>query len=241
MSFNLSIVKSMRSEIDIKEKEEALKPTSVPKTIHTFYGDLLSCMRVQHVTNYLDADYADALFDRLKRIKYNSDEESMIMIMGRKMKIPRKQVAYGDPSANYHFSGTNVQARDWNLKDNSLESRVGRELRELSQRVGDSTCCKYNYTLVNNYLDQTKGIGYHADDEKELGKFPIIAGISLGQNRKIYFQSQINGEIVKVPLPHNSLFVMYYPTNKFWKHSIPKQTKRLGQRISLTFRSVGSQ
>ena len=99
-------------------------------------------------------------------------------------------------------------------------------------------CATFNYALINNYIDQTNCIGYHSDDEKELGKYPVIAGLSLGQEREIYFKSNITDEVKKISLPHNSFFVMFYPTNKFWKHSIPKTTRRLGQRISLTFRSV---
>ena len=178
------------------------------------------------------------LFDRLKNIRYNTDEESMIRIMGKRIKIPRKQVAYGIPGTKYHFSGVSVMARDWTLDDGTPESLVGNELQNVAKIVGNSTGVLFNYTLVNNYLDQTNSIGYHSDDEKELGKFPVIAGVSLGQEREIYFRSKITGKVIKIPLPHNSLVIMHYPTNAFWEHSIPKSTRRLGQRISLTFRSV---
>jgi alkylated DNA repair dioxygenase AlkB len=197
-----------------------------------FYGTLKNKLFVQVIYNYLPIDYADKLFEDLQSIQYNTDEQSMIKIMGRELKIPRKQTSYGDPKANYHFSGTSVKANDWDA------SKVGRKIKYIAQKVGKTTCENFNYTLVNNYLDQTNCIGYHSDDEKELGEYPVVAGISLGQEREMYFKSNVTCEVVKVSLPHNSFYVMYYPTNKFWKHSIPRTTKYMGQRISLTFRCV---
>jgi alkylated DNA repair dioxygenase AlkB len=155
-------------------------------------------------------------------------------------KIPRKQIAFGDPNTKYHFSGTNVPTYNWTLEDMSINSTVAREMQKIAHIVGNDACCKFNYALVNNYIDQTNSIGYHSDDEKELGKYPVIAGISLGQEREIYFKSNATGEVIKISLPHNTLYIMHYPTNNYWKHSIPKSTKQLGQRISLTFRSVSN-
>jgi alkylated DNA repair dioxygenase AlkB len=197
-----------------------------------FYGTLKNKLFVQVIYNYFPIDYADKLFEDLQSIQYNTDKQSMIKIMGRELKIPRKQTSYGDPKANYHFSGTSVKANDWDT------SKVGRKIKYIAHKVGKTTCENFNYTLVNNYLDQTNCIGYHSDDEKELGEYPVVAGISLGQEREMYFKSNVTGEVVKVSLPHNSFYVMYYPTNKFWKHSIPRTTKYMGQRISLTFRCV---
>lgn len=219
--------------------DEHVKDVLIPRKMHIFYGDLKSRMNIHLIKNYLDPDLADSLFEGLRRIRYNSDEESMVRVMGVRHKIPRKQTAFGEPDTNYHFAGITVAARDWSNEDNTLDANVGRELRCIASRTGRMLGTKFNYALINNYLDNTNGIGYHSDDEKELGKYPIIAGISLGQERLIYFKSKVTGDVIKIPLPHNSLVIMHYPTNKFWAHSIPKTAKKLGQRISLTFRSVG--
>jgi len=61
----------------------------------------------------------------------------------------------------------------------------------------------------------------------------------LGCARYIYFKSNSTGEVVQILLPHNSMYIMFAPTNNNWKHSIPKSTKPLGQRISITFRGIG--
>ena len=239
LSFDLDILNKFVN--DANEPDENannnIKPVSQSK--FKFYGSLENKMNVMFTVDYLDDVYARKLFSELKRIQYNTDEQSMIKIYGKSIKIPRKQIAFGDPDANYHFSGTSVGAYDWNKTDNSTNSKMGQKLKELTKMVSEIACFDFNYILVNNYLDQTNSIGYHSDDEKELGQYPVIAGISLGQERKIYFKSNITGEVIKISLPHNSLYVMYYPTNKYWKHAIPKSEKTLGQRISLTFRNIG--
>lgn len=203
------------------------------------FGTLKMRMNVLLITNYLKSEVADKLFEGLKKVTYNTDEESMIKIMGKKLKIPRKQIAFGNPDTNYHFSGTNVKAYDWNQTDLSVNSKVARELKEIAKMAGETACVSFNYALVNNYLDQTKCIGYHSDDEKELGQYAVIAGISLGEERSIYFKSKLTDEVIKISLPHGSMYIMFFPTNKYWKHSIPRTTKHLGQRISITFRGIG--
>jgi alkylated DNA repair dioxygenase AlkB len=243
-SLNLNLITNILNKLDHNndidddnciKKENA---SNIPKQIHSFYGSLKMQLNIHLIINYFDPDYADKLFEGLKRVTYNSDEASMIKIMGKHIKIPRKQVAFGDLNTNYHFSGTGVMAYDWNNEDSSTNSKVARELKLISKRVGKTACSTFNYALVNNYLNQTNSIGYHSDQEKELGRYPIIAGISLGQEREMYFKSNLTGEVIKISLPHGSMYIMYYPTNKYWKHSIPKSARRLGQRISLTFRSV---
>ena len=80
-------------------------------------------MHIHFIRNYLDLDFADRLFEGLKGVKYNSDEESVVKIMGKSMMIPRKQVAFGEPGTDYHFSGTSVRAYDWNSEDSSFKSQ----------------------------------------------------------------------------------------------------------------------
>jgi len=224
------------------------KKQSLKLRIYKFYGDLKSMLNVHLIKNYLDADYADELFDDLKRITYNTDEESMIQIYGKKIRIPREQTAYGEPNVMYHFSGISVKARDWtqnpdlDLNDESeFDEKVKFKLRNVSRIAGRSACSTFNYALINNYINQSNNIGYHSDDEKELGRFPVVAGVSLGQEREILFKSKLTKEVIRISLPHNSLVIMHYPTNRYWMHSIPKRAQHMGQRISITFRGVGHQ
>lgn len=222
---------------DVIEEEKEQIPRSLGLCTK-FYGTIKQKLCVILITNFLDHKYANELFERLRNIRYNTDEDSMVRIRGFMIKVPRKQVAYGDPEANYHFSGTSVRARDWYSDGNDLNARVGRELMALAKNVSGMTGREFNYVLVNNYENQNNSIGYHSDDERELGKAPMIAGVTLGQERLMCFKSNLTGEVAKISVPHNSLYLMIYPTNRYWQHSIPKSSKPLGQRISLTYRQI---
>ena len=86
-------------------------------------------------------------------------------------------------------------------------------------------------------------MGYHADDEKELGAQPIIASLSLGARRKFVFKHktirQENKPVkVELYLESGQLIVMHGDTQDFWRHTITKTKTVKSGRISLTFRKV---
>lgn len=134
----------------------------------------------------------------LNRVTYNSDELSKIRIGGVDRYIPRKQIAFGDPNASYGFSGARVMAYNWDVNDGSINGRVGKQLKKIRSMIESYTNKKYNYVLVNKYRDGNDYVGYHSDDEKELGEFPTIVGLSFGQERYIYFKSNITKRVIKI-------------------------------------------
>jgi alkylated DNA repair dioxygenase AlkB len=82
-------------------------------------------------------------------------------------------------------------------------------------------------------------MGWHADDEKELGQNPTIASLSFGATRTFQMQHRFQKLIPKqgIALNDASLLIMQDETQHFWKHQIPKQ-KNKGPRINLTFRKI---
>ena len=158
------------------------------------------------------------------------DKNSKIKIFGKEHLIPREQTAYGDPGTTYSFSGTTVNARPW------LPI-----ILKIKNDVEIQTTRKFNFCLINYYQDGSKYIGYHKDDEQDLGSNPWIASITFGCERNFYFKSDNKDvEVVKTTLPHGSLCVMIHPTNLYWKHSVPKvSTKKCNKpRLNLTFRYI---
>ncbi len=81
-------------------------------------------------------------------------------------------------------------------------------------------------------------MGWHADDEPELGREPTIASLSLGATRTFELEHRADRERVAVPLEHGSLLVMAGETQHRWRHRVPKQRRIQGGRINLTFRTV---
>jgi alkylated DNA repair dioxygenase AlkB len=179
--------------------------------------------------NFYNKQIADEIYVRLKKeIIY--DKNSVIRIFGKNIPIPRKQTAFGDPGTTYTFSGMTVKAKPWTSILNKIKSQV-----EIA------TGKKYNFCLVNYYENGNNYIGYHKDDEKDLGKNPSIASLSFGQERKFYFKSDNKSlPVVKTKLSHGSLCYMMHPTNIYWKHSVPKESVKICSkpRINLTFRWI---
>jgi len=90
--------------------------------------------------------------------------------------------------------------------------------------------------LANLYRDGRDSIGFHSDDEPELGLDPVIASVSFGGEREIIFRHKWgeHGE-VRVPLRDHELLIMAGKTQKNWKHGIQKASSA-EPRINLTFR-----
>ena len=155
--------------------------------------------------------------------------EVEISIWGKRVVQPRLIAWYGDPGASYKYSGTRFQPLAWTSTLSKIRDRLQSELG-----------VAFNSVLLNLYRNQSDSMGWHSDDEKELGLKPTIASISLGTTRDFLFKHKVRKDLkqVKLPLTSGSLLVMSGDTQQFWVHSIMKQTARLGERINLTFRLI---
>lgn len=191
-------------------------------------------LNLNYYTNFYSNKDATYLYDTFEKlIEYRSDEESSIVIHGKTIKIPRKQIAYGDKGLSYSFTGNKVPVKSWNDTD-----KVSKLLLKIRNKIRKHTKVEYNFILINRYKDGNDYIGYHFDSENDLVNKSSIAGISLGAERKLCFKDQISGKVVKVKLEYGSLVTIDYPTNRYWKHGIPKRKKCIYPRISLTFRQM---
>ena len=83
-------------------------------------------------------------------------------------------------------------------------------------------------------------MGWHADDEAELGPAPCIASVSLGANRRFRFRPKPHhdAESYGLDLPDGSVLIMRGETQANWQHAIPKTARPVGPRINLTFRRI---
>jgi alkylated DNA repair dioxygenase AlkB len=83
-------------------------------------------------------------------------------------------------------------------------------------------------------------MGWHSDDEPELGQKPLIASVSLGAERRFLVRPKGGGVSERVILGHGSLLLMTGDSQANWQHSIPKTKRNVGLRINLTFRQIQS-
>ena len=113
---------------------------------------------------------------------------------------------------------------------------VGELLREVVKR----TEIAFNSILVNLYHDGTQSMGWHADDEAELGPDPTIASLSVGAERELRFCHRHNkGQRLAISLEHGSLLMMYPPLQQYWLHELPKRRSITEPRINFSFRVLG--
>ena len=156
-------------------------------------------------------------------------EQRAIRIFGQEIPQPRLTAWYGDPAARYTYSGLRWEPRPW------LPA-----LHALRQRLEAATGTRFNSVLLNLYRDGRDSMGWHADDEPELGPAPAIASLSLGAARR--FRLRPRAGLTHAPfgldLAAGSLLLMRGPTQQHWQHALPKTARPVGPRLNLTFRWV---
>ncbi|KAA1192001.1 alpha-ketoglutarate-dependent dioxygenase AlkB [Pseudohalioglobus sediminis] len=155
--------------------------------------------------------------------------QETITLFGKTHLQPRLLAWYGDPDAVYRYSGKTHQPLPWT-----------ETLTALRQRMEALAGARFNSVLLNYYRDQRDSMGLHADDEPELGPQPVIASISLGEERKLYFRHKRQREMqgLDVPLPDGSVLLMRGDTQANWKHGVRKLWRHCEPRVNLTFRRV---
>lgn len=177
---------------------------------------------------WLSHDEADALLRRcMADIPW---EVHRIRMFGREVDSPRLSCWIGDADATYVYSGTRFEPRPWTPALGALRPRL------------EALCgARFNSVLANLYRDGNDAMGWHSDDEPELGRQPVIASVSLGAERmfrlRLRAATQARRESVGVPLPHGSVLRMAGDTQKLYQHALPKAAGA-GARVNLTFRWI---
>lgn len=157
-------------------------------------------------------------------------QSDIVTLFGKTHITHRKIVWMGQ--ADYRYSGHTRQGVAWTNEVFHVKQLVEQTL--LSQGI----TAHFNACLLNFYPTGADGMGYHADDEKELGYEPIIASVSLGAERKFVFKHRVTKDKVAMTLQDGQLIVMRGQTQRHWLHSLPKTKKVSDGRINLTFRTL---
>ncbi|EKE72369.1 alpha-ketoglutarate-dependent dioxygenase AlkB family protein [Gallaecimonas xiamenensis] len=171
----------------------------------------------------LDQAEAECLYGQLKeQLNWTQPE---LTVFGKSHPIPRMQAWVGDPEAHYTYSSRPFAPAPWHPL-----------LQGLAQQLSAFFKQPFNSVLANYYRDGKDHMGWHSDDEPELG--PVIAMISLGAQRDLAFRPRGPGASFKVALPSGSLLLMGPGLQQGWQHGLPNRARVTGGRISLTFRQV---
>lgn len=166
---------------------------------------------------------ADHYFDQLlKTLPWHQEH---ITMFGKSVLQPRLQAWHGD--AAYTYSGLTMQPHPWTP-----------ELTQLKVRCETIADVAFNSVLANLYRHGQDSMGWHQDNEPELGRNPVIASLNLGETRRFLLRNLHCKTEIEYELSHGSLLVMAGELQHHWKHCVPKTAKTKGERINLTFRQI---
>ena len=181
----------------------------------------------KYLPNFLPSIEAGKLCALLyEELEWRQDE---IVLFGRHVMQPRLIAWYGDPEARYSYSGLQLKPLPWHPL-----------LTELKLRIGASTGAVFNSVLANAYRHGSDSMGWHRDDEKELGPRPVIASLSLGQERRFLVREK-DQKSQGLLLGNGSLLIMKGQCQQKYQHALPKTRRKTGIRINLTYRMIRDQ
>jgi alkylated DNA repair dioxygenase AlkB len=200
------------------------------------------------IENFYTPSVSDAFFAQLSaELAWN---QGIITIFGKKIGEPRLTAWYGDVGKNYTYSGKLQEPLMWHnaliLIKNKVEKTIAEQLNnsfnsELNSQLKSelNTEFKFNSVLCNYYRNGQDSMGFHSDNEKELGLNPIIASVNFGESRRFIFRRRDDKTIKhELILTHGSLLVMSGAMQHHWVHAVPKEPKKTKPRINLTFRHI---
>jgi len=154
-------------------------------------------------------------------------QQGIIILFGKIHDIPRLESFHSEHGKSYGYSGKRLYTHPFDQR-----------IKEIKIRIEKATGYSFNSVLINYYRNGTDSNGWHADNEPELGKNPIIASLSLGAQRRFDLKHNLGTEKISLELTNGSLVIMGGALQHHWKHQIPKQLKITEGRINLTFRFI---
>ena len=175
--------------------------------------------------NFLELKEASTFFDKLS---IETDWiQPQIRMFGKWVDQPRLIAWQSSEGLSYSYSGITLTASPYS----DLVDAIARKIEV-------KTGLTFNSVLINYYRDGKDSMGWHADNEPELGANPMIASLSLGSARDFVLKHNQRSDLKKVfSLNSGSLLLMGKGIQKNWKHALPKRA-HAGPRINLTFRRI---
>ena len=151
-----------------------------------------------------------------------------IKLGAKSIPSPRLAAWFGDEQAFYTYSGVRNVPAPWTPA-----------LQKVRIQLEKVTGSRFNSVLLNYYRSGQDSMGWHRDNERELGSEPLIASVSLGETRRFRMQHVKDKNLRwKIELCHGSALIMMGQTQNLWRHSLPKSKTRNNPRVNLTFRRI---
>ena len=182
---------------------------------------------ITYFSDFFNIGTANFYFQHLKeKVPWQQDD---IKVFGKVHPQPRLTALYSNNGKPYSYANITMQPRNFT-----------EVLLKIKRQIENHTDVVFTTCLLNRYRDGKDSNGWHADNEKELGRNPVIASVTLGQERYFHLKHRTDKNLKqKLLLEHGSLLLMQGATQHHWLHQVPKTAKTVGERINLTFRVIG--
>ncbi|MFC0185587.1 Alkylated DNA repair dioxygenase AlkB [Pseudarcicella hirudinis] len=155
-------------------------------------------------------------------------KQEPIKIFGKEVMQPRLTAWYGDEGKIYTYSGITMIPHEWTPA-----------LLEIRQKAEEISKVRFTSALLNLYRDGKDSMGWHRDNEKELGLNPVIGSVTFGASRCFQLRNYQDKKLIRsIDLSHGSFLLMQGETQHFWEHQLPKVKNTVDVRINITFRVI---
>lgn len=189
-----------------------------------------STEQLQYHPNLFDSQEQSLMMNTLQEeIPWKQEQ---IKLFGKTHPTPRLTAWHGDTHCVYKYSGVVNQPLPWTPSLLTIKTRI--------ESLTNGAI--FNCVLLNYYRDGSDKMGWHSDDEKELGPNPNIASVSFGATRRFDFKhkAEANNKF-SIHLESGSLLLMQGDMQHHWLHQLPAQKRINEPRINLTFRYIDRQ
>ena len=161
-------------------------------------------------------------------------QQGHIKMFGKTLAEPRLTAWYGDAGKTYTYAGKRQEPLDWHPSLWQLKTAI-----EAIRPYPPSVSPRFNSVLANFYRNGQDSMGWHSDDEPELGPQPLIASLNLGATRRFLWRHKHDkSQKQTLHLNSGSLLLMFGDSQSHWQHAVPKSPKIAEGRINLTFRYI---
>ncbi len=187
----------------------------------------------EHYPAFWGSQRADALFGSLK--EELSWRQRNIRLFGKIYLQPRLIAFHGDSNVSYTYSGQEWCTENWT---NAL-LEVKRDIESLAPE-------SFNTVLGNRYRSGQDSMGWHSDNEPELGPEPLIVSANFGEARRFKVRAarcasgpgKGRPTLLDLQLGHGDLLLMRGRAQSLTEHSVPRSKGSVAERVNLTFRRI---
>jgi alkylated DNA repair dioxygenase AlkB len=110
-------------------------------------------------------------------------------------------------------------------------------LEEMRLMLSDHYRVEFDSVGANLYRDGSDGVAWHGDSNRKTLHDPLVATVSLGERRRFLMRPVTSGSTTRKFRPGGGdLLVMGGACQSEWLHTVPKEPRGAGARMSVTLR-----